>query len=1124
MKRLSKVSLVQFFLYDSQDISISGNTAFVGHNGSGKSTLLDAIQIVLMGVNQHYLSFNSQAIGRGRRTVRDYCLGVTLQDGIDGKPTRAREIALSYITLTFRDEKTDNPITLGACISARGDNPKHEVEGLFVVNGLELQAADMLDNGSSGDMPMSWRDFEHAQRASAKAGGHTFEVASNAKDFIKKYLHHLQDRKLPIDFEPYLPALKESLQLRYTDDIDGFVRHHLISANPIDVAKCSRQIKDFEELRRIVEDIERRLADLEAIDVRFRGVQDVSERVASISAVKARVSADEYHESVERGMIHLHAIDEEVAQCENDLLQKKDEQTAADADLERVMLHIARDLNATKRVTIDQQIAEAVAGREKAANALESSLDELNRTLQSMPRSMPITTSPEYVNACNAVQQARRNPKLTNVDFEGIADIVVPFLNRAYNAAESRWAEADERVKTAENGLLALEGRLRSVQSGGSDLRYAGALMEVLAQRGIKATPVCDLVRITDVEWQPVIEAFLGKNRESLVVQPNDEEAAIDVTRTIARNVSYDTTIVQSFHLRDMSQFTEPGYAGALIAGDNKTAVDYVLGIFGRMRCVETNAELRTTSRAMTRDGMLSASGGTKPIRLPRREDLMFGKRRDTNTANRLHSHIQQAKGDLVRLRNDRESLSILKRRLAPMAADRFGDLLFTLADDRDKAIARLEALEESKKALTSGRAADLVQLQERAKQKRDKVRREVNDLVARQSRAHQEQITVSKTLDACRGLLRQSEQDLAKLIGDPFYNEKMADDIYAQVVKEFATTAQRVRSCENLYKRADDERNRRIVSALGEFRKYTERDSAVLGQEYDDWNIAREWVCGELIRLRDTNLVQRKAEAEEARRLAQESFHRDVAVNLRDRIQKMRIYLTSLDSILKKCPPFSNGERYRFEARPRDDMRAVLDLIERSSRIDAPNLFETTELQETVSRLLEESGREGSAIDISDYRTFFKFDLTIEQDGKAIGRLSARMGAGSGGEHRTPLFVVAGAALATAYRIDVTHPNDTFGLMLVDEAFYGMDPQNSLAVARFLSSIGLQIVMAGPDGDVSKFAPFCDRIYDMARFGEQIIMIPADLSEHARDLMASDMPAEHPELVKAEIDRTAIA
>ncbi len=72
MKKLKRISLVQFFLYDAVELEITGHAAFLGQNGSGKTSLLDAIQIAMLGAHETYLAFNSQSVGttNGRRNAR----------------------------------------------------------------------------------------------------------------------------------------------------------------------------------------------------------------------------------------------------------------------------------------------------------------------------------------------------------------------------------------------------------------------------------------------------------------------------------------------------------------------------------------------------------------------------------------------------------------------------------------------------------------------------------------------------------------------------------------------------------------------------------------------------------------------------------------------------------------------------------------------------------------------------------------------------------------------------------------------------------------------------------------------------------------------------------------------
>jgi chromosome segregation ATPase len=115
----------------------------------------------------------------------------------------------------------------------------------------------------------------------------------------------------------------------------------------------------------------------------------------------------------------------------------------------------------------------------------------------------------------STVRKALRAAKLlSNEVFEEMQAV-----GRAQTAAETDLAGVRENQERIAKGKPPLEGA-------------AAALKRVLANAGVEATPVCDLVRVDDPEWQPAIESYLGvSNMQALLVDQADERQAFRVSR-----------------------------------------------------------------------------------------------------------------------------------------------------------------------------------------------------------------------------------------------------------------------------------------------------------------------------------------------------------------------------------------------------------------------------------------------------------------------------------------------------------------------------------------------------------------------------------------------------------------
>lgn len=186
MKRIESVRLVQFLLYEQQELQLGEITGIFGPNGSGKSSALDAVQIAMFGANKNLLAFNAQADSGQRqqnRTLRSYCLG---QYG-DAADQCVRSQATTYITLVWRDTATNEPTSMGVCIEASADAEGERVVGRYVIRGVELMMSEHLQAVDGVTAPLPWSSFRHRLLERSKVTGED-PLFDDASTYVKQVL------------------------------------------------------------------------------------------------------------------------------------------------------------------------------------------------------------------------------------------------------------------------------------------------------------------------------------------------------------------------------------------------------------------------------------------------------------------------------------------------------------------------------------------------------------------------------------------------------------------------------------------------------------------------------------------------------------------------------------------------------------------------------------------------------------------------------------------------------------------------------------------------------------------------------------------------------------------------
>lgn len=1135
MKKLKRIVLVQFFLYDAVELDITGHVAFLGQNGSGKTSLLDAIQIAMLGAHGNYLAFNTQSVGstggrRNPRSIRDYCLGVTDDTGEGGgRMDRKRDNAVSYITLVFEDDITREPVSLGVCIRADADEPLHEVLGLYVLPGQSLTLADHLDRSPGDALPLLWNDFEAAVRARYTIRQDTAFFGTQPTKYIHEMIHALQPRAKAIDVREYLKVFNKSVLLRNIESVDAFVRDYVVEAQSIDRRRARSQIDHFKELNRLLEQVRQQITDLTAISAGYDEIEKFVVRSSTTKALAAFYSANE-------AVRVLRELDDGMR---NNSRQRRLLKVAGKNLADQIKIAaVARDdaLEAWKSkpgANDANTYAQLKASNERTffstCRRIERDLSQLAGVVHRLAELKILPGSQRDIKEADRSLSHHANlleqGLITGIDV-AIGDAVA-MLEKVIRPLEASLAPAKERIAVARSKCSALAGQVRNADRNGAPISEDVArVIDRLLDAGIVAEPVCNIVQITDLAWQPAIEAFLKSNRESLVISDGREREAIRLIRSMPeRDNPFAAKVVQPHHLKDHRwNECDDSLVGNLFVSDNQVALNYLRSLVGSMKRVKTEEELEQYSRALTADGMLSANFTTSRLRFYSAEKQLFGKRLTYAEKEALR------KESIVAIEEEIKANDHLKAIQDAIArTNRLGEL----SDIRARTVENVaQALQEQRELNRVVEHISKIDAHEFAPLKADFEKKDaVHQELQRDQQANGQEMAAASTL--LRQMFPQraglrARRDNAQRVHrelmagndiDQAWFERVRGEIDASPFG--ASHEGRMQTCQNRIDAADRGADAAKAEALIPFQAYLSRNNVSLDAELKSWRLGKAWVNAERMRLVDTELIGRQEDVTQARRAAEEAFRNDVAVRIRESIEKMNKTIADINKTLAACPPFSNGERYSFVVKDVEAHKQIQDYIMNVGQGSERDMFALdNDGHDKIMQLLDDTSSDKAETNpLDDYRMLFSFDLMISREGKPSIPLSRRLGVGSNGEHRTPFYVIAGAAMAAAYRIDAGKHSTGAGLMLLDEAFHGMDQQNALSAARFLDSIGLQMIMAAPEADHSKLAPSLDTIFEINRFDMDIFVERTSIKEPARILLTSDMPSEHPDLLTRMVE-----
>lgn len=1141
MKYLESINLVQFFLYEREHIRVAEITGIFGLNGSGKSSFLDAIQIAMFGANSRLMALNAQADEKNKttRSIRSYCLG---QYG-DTPEDRVRHNSSTYITLVWRDSETNQPISMGVCIYADQKSEQHKVLGRYLLPDVELTLGDHLETVDGKEKPREWDAFRQQLQQRSKVSDREC-IFQDSERYIMASLLALRGSGGTPSYDSFIRAFRFALRMRFDKTVDEIVRNDVIEDNPTNVKKFKEVTESFRQLAEMLANVKQKIIDGEAVELSFDNAAKATRKAVTWKALAldvAREQANLTHDQAQAVKDEAWLAFENANNDYKLLLEQKDE-----AVRQSNHWRLLREQHASHAdyAGLESRIRSDRARAEKNRKSIISQLSQFRDLLRRAAEAELLDEESTHDVLSESLKLAallERFGEAEWVEIEVHLDTAVSASDQALQKLSEIGNTLNNELSSAKEDLKNAKASLERVKQGKAPLSpHVVSLMQELRDEGLNPEPVCDLVRITRKEWQPVIESYLSTHLQALLVAEHEERKAFEIYRGLAgKRAVYGAKIVMESR-QQVGRRYESGSVAELIEGTNPAAVAYLRSQFGDMVQATTNEQaMASGKRTLTQDGMLVGKGTIDRLRPVSDGDLRIGRDGGTqhlNAANQRLVDCEKAVSRIEARKNKVDGVIQVLRGIPP--GDQTQAYIKGYWDEAESADGTATSLEGKLKG-----AADegYVQLGENEKEWADKAEvlstkvTDANGLRSRKETLFNER---KSDLDVAASKVESANKASDEARNDPEYDADYASSHWDAVLEKYGESfTDMATHCEKQVVEAGRQVTAAISKGSNLLGDFLSKHREQAGDEVlEDWRKGQVWMNDTLKRLRGTDLIDHEERMNEAYRVSQQTFRNDVALALSQNIDALDLTMERLNKVLKTCPAFTNGERYQFRRVVRPHFKQLLDFVKDIASFGPQEdlLGGAGEIPAQFRELLEDKVAPGAGSiksPLDDYREFYEFDIEILREDpltekhKVVGHLSKRIGPGSGGEHRAPLYVIAGAALASAYRLDPDN-RDGIRLILLDEAFNKMDPTNISATMRYLQDLGLQVFMASPGENLGVLSAFLYRYYDISKDSSRnVITIDGhDVTDETREMFMLDDLDLHPELIQQEVDNMRAA
>ena len=1164
---LRNITAVNYYLYQ-QDFPIedAGNVVFLGANGSGKSVLLDAIQIVMTGMNKRYLDLNSR-IAEGRanqRTVLEACLGL-LDDGQGYE----RDSCVTYIALGFESTDATQCCTAGVCIEAKAAADEEHVLGLFLIEGSILRRDDFVDPVEGGFQEKAWASFLDEQRRRGR------EVQTFQRQNNRTFLRHLyaiinaNARGTQLDPDRARAAMRQALSfdIGQITSVTNFVQKFLLDEVPIEIETFQARYNTWRDMQKDIARIEAEIRTVEAIRLQCGRVMTYQFNARLWVYGEQRADYDRLSQIIEKQAGEITEMEEQLGSIESYLpiLEDKIEGTQRQIDAITQQIDGTPAYDQIKRAQSEKEIQQSI--RKAKATELRPIRQALINVHEAVSSSsflrdrFPVLTGfAESLHSCDIVGSDISNWPSNPHD---VAELLseAPSLSDAIERLQSIYEGAAGEHARLKRKAEDLDRNLGNLRAGGRMMsKDTQDFLEDLNRLGVKCPTLSEVADIAPqhAEWRGIIEAILGDWCDAAIVDPSQMDSAYSHFDNHYKGTR--AKLIQTENLHSEFQVPPAGTLSEAVRTDDRFARAFINVRLGRIVRARSANDIRQGDLAASTDGKYAHGRGIEYRRLqpvPRlgtavrerqiehlsqaRTELKAPLQKAAEEQSRLHTLITNLRHANSTLGTDRED-----RQDALRAIDQADSEILRL----DELVAFLEdnlpaGLMEEKRFLET----DLKAYRDEKREEESKERKLRGGIEHR--RGGMEANSEQRKQAAKSLLARIPTLDLRTVRHDPPLGLERFISRARSIYRKASAAASRPTAVGKYFVEQSEDKGPAQRGAVTKLNLAIQDYVQANPDQHPgfEWTTAvdaektvllHDWASLRHKHLTQTVLRQFKDRVDSAVRALVETMVHDFLSRLRANIDSVERVKNDLNRELRRT--VFMDEVYQIRQERDQDKATVRYLIDRLDVVAPkatelmqtapdPNDPDQVKIDELIQMLTAEDVQDEAAHrrrlrELADYRSYFRFSIDIcdpERNYEKVSDVETRRGKASGGQKFLPFYICLGVASSAAYRNHLGGAHDAppqSALLLMDEAFEKLDPENIHKIIGFYKALGLQLIMAAPKTHQALYQETFNTLISIIRVGRRIQATPQHMRAPAHELLHLENPMHKPRAYFEEIVR----